>query len=72
MSQNIVEDRLIGVREVLNLVGFRSRTTLSLHQKIDPSFPRPVRLCGRTVRYRQSEIANWIQQLPHDRDPKEI
>jgi predicted DNA-binding transcriptional regulator AlpA len=70
MPKNVQEDRLLGVREVLNLIGLRSRTSLYQHQKIDPSFPRPVRLCGRTVRYRQSEIANWIQQLPSDQDSK--
>jgi predicted DNA-binding transcriptional regulator AlpA len=68
MPQNVSEDRLLGVREVLNLIGFRSRGSLYQHQKIDPSFPRPVRLCGRSVRYRQSEIANWIQQLPNERE----
>ena len=58
----IVIDRLIRLEEVLSYTGL-SRS--ELYRKIQVGeFPRPVRVGKRAVRWRESEVEEWIEERP--------
>jgi prophage regulatory protein len=56
-------DKLLSTSDVLSLTGYRSRTTLWRKVK-DRLFPAPVKLNGVTLRWRESEIRDWIEEAP--------
>lgn len=56
-------DVLLTQREVLALVGYRSRT--SLYRKIQQgSFPAPLRLPQGGLRWLRSQVLAWMRALP--------
>lgn len=58
-----IDDVLLTQREVLTLVGYRSRT--SLYRKIqEGSFPAPLRLPRGGLRWLKSQVMAWIRALP--------
>lgn len=55
-------DRLLRLEEVLGYTGL-SRS--ELYRKIqEGTFPRPVRVGVRAVRWRESEVEGWIAERP--------
>ena len=55
-------DRLLHLREVIALTGF-SRS--SIYRKMrDGSFPEPLKIGVRAVRWRESEIEAWLAARP--------
>jgi len=56
-------DRLLTANQVLEMTGYRSRTTLwrKVRGKV---FPAPVKLDGVALRWREHEVADWINQAP--------
>ena len=55
--------RLITAKEVLDLTGYKSRTTL--WRKVRENvFPAPVKLPGDAVRWREQEVQEWIDDAP--------
>ena len=54
--------RLLRLREVLALCGL-SRSTL-YRQMGEGAFPRPLRVGVRAVRWRESEIEDWLVSRP--------
>lgn len=57
-------DRLISRRDVESIVGL-SKSTLYLMIAAG-TFPRPVRIGARAVRFRESEIQVWLDKLDRD------
>ncbi len=58
-----MSSKLISIRDVMLLTGIQSRNTL--HNKVQmDEFPRPVRIGKRAVRFRESEVLAWIDDLP--------
>ena len=61
-------DRLLRRREVEAVVGLGRST---IYAKVaDGSFPRPVNVTSRDVRWRASEVREWIEGLPTKRPPQ--
>lgn len=59
-----IRECLLTQREVMKLTGFRSRTSLYRRSK-GGTFPKPVKLGLGQIRWREADIASWIQSLPH-------
>lgn len=57
------ETKLISVKEVLQMTGYKSRTTLWRRVR-DGDFPKPVALSQHATRWRISEVQEWIETLP--------
>ena len=57
-----MSNRLLRLDEVLELCGI-SRSEL-YRQMAEKKFPRPVRVGVRAVRWRQSDVDEWIQKRP--------
>jgi predicted DNA-binding transcriptional regulator AlpA len=57
------EDRLLSITELMRAMGLRSRTSIYRQIKFDPDFPRPLKLGTRSVRFRRSDLANYMQCL---------
>lgn len=55
-------DRLIKLEEVLSFTGL-SRSEL-YRQIQEDTFPRPVKVGKRAVRWRESEVEEWIAERP--------
>ncbi len=55
-------DRLMRLEEVLSYTGL-SRSEL-YRQIQEETFPRPVRVGKRAVRWRESEVEEWIAERP--------
>lgn len=58
-------DRLLTYKDVLRATGFRSRTSIWNHVR-DRSFPPPLRLGPKVVRWRASDVSAWIAALPKE------
>ena len=56
-------DRLLTVKDVLALTGYRSRTTLWRKVKAG-GFPPPRKDGSASVRWRASDVKGWIERLP--------
>ena len=53
-------DKLLRRHEVEDVVALKSS---AIYKKISENkFPKPVRVAGRAVRWRQSDIAAWIAE----------
>ncbi len=55
-------DRLLRLSEVLTLTGL-ARTTIYRKMR-DGSFPEPLKIGARAVRWPESEIAAWLAACP--------
>lgn len=55
--------KLLKTAEVCSKTGM-SRSTIYKLEKNDPSFPRRRHLIGRRVAYIESEIDQWLSNLP--------
>jgi prophage regulatory protein len=53
-------DRLLRRSDVENLVALRRSAIYALMQ--DGKFPKPLKVAGRAVRWRASDIATWIAE----------
>lgn len=62
-QQPPADDRLVCISELMKIVGLRSRTSVYRQIKFDPGFPRPLKLGTRSVRFRKSDLARYLQQL---------
>jgi predicted DNA-binding transcriptional regulator AlpA len=69
MEQHSNEDRLISIAELMGAIGLKSRTSIYRQIKFDPEFPRPLKLGTRSVRFRRSDLAIYMQHLS---DPVKI
>ena len=55
-------DRMLRIEEVVEMTGL-SRATI--YRKMGRGqFPKPLKLGDRAVRWRQSEIEDWLDSLP--------
>jgi predicted DNA-binding transcriptional regulator AlpA len=57
------EDRLISIAELMGAIGLKSRTSIYRQIKFAPEVPRPLKLGTRSVRFRRSDLANYVQRL---------
>ena len=55
--------KLITVKEVLKITGYKSRTTLWRRVKAG-NFPAPIVLSSHATRWKKNEIDEWIDALP--------
>ena len=55
-------DKLMRLSEVLNAVGLARSTIYKLVGR--GAFPRPVAVGGKAVRWRASEVSEWIEARP--------
>ena len=62
MKMKANDDRLLSIKEVLEMVGVSKST---LYKMIaEDRFPRPVRIRLRGARWWQSEITEWVNSRP--------
>lgn len=56
-------ERLITAKQVLDVTGYRSRTTLwrTVRARL---FPAPVKLSDAAIRWREAEVLEWIEEAP--------
>ena len=69
-----MNDRFMTEREVMAVLGIRSRSTLWRWEK-DGEFPRRYRLGKSCVRYRESEIEEWVlrrEPVPREADDERL
>lgn len=68
----MVAYHLMPVPEVERVVGFGKSKIYELlnpaHEKHDPSFPKPIVLSPRCVRWRSDEVQAWMDARSADRD----
>ncbi|WP_082021171.1 helix-turn-helix transcriptional regulator [Geobacter anodireducens] len=57
-------ERMLKLQEILTLTGV-SRSTIWRWTK-EGSFPKPARVSPRTIRWRASDVLNWIDSLSTD------
>lgn len=55
--------KLMTVKEVLKVTGYKSRTTLWRRVKAG-DFPSPIALSAHATRWKENEVDDWIQSLP--------
>lgn len=60
-----MQKQIISINEFLNLLGFKSRTTYYNLEKLDPTFPKRIRLGARKVGLYLDDVNNWIKQKPY-------
>ena len=56
-------DELLTTRAVMAMTGFKSRTTLYRRVKLN-RFPQPCEIGANQIRWRASDIRDWINSLP--------
>ena len=56
-------ERMITANQVLDLTGYKSRTTLWRKVRAN-AFPAPVKLDGTALRWREVDVKNWVEQAP--------
>ena len=56
------DDTLLTQRQVLAMTGYRSRTSLYRRTKAG-TFPKPTQIPAGGIRWRKSELLNWIRSL---------
>lgn len=55
-------DRLLPLKAVMDKIGMGSTW---IYERIKTGeFPKPIKFSERCVRWRESEIQNWIESLP--------
>lgn len=58
-------DQLLTAIDVLHVTGFKSRTTLYRRAKaVNGDFPKPVSIGAGKIRWRSSDIEDWLNNLP--------
>lgn len=62
MNQNVPTIRLLTIDDVLRLTGYKSRSSVYRNMR-RYNFPRPVVLGGGRIRWRSSDIEQWVQSL---------
>lgn len=55
---------LLSVHDVLNMLGRKSRSTLTAIIERDPTFPRPVQIPGGRPQWRRTELEEYVNGLP--------
>ena len=59
-----MHDRLLRLRDVERITGMSRASIYRLMQ--DGDFPRPVKIGSTAIKWKQSDIAAWIESLPVD------
>ena len=69
MDKQLEELRVLRLEEVTRLTGLARAT---IYKKVaDGTFPPPLRLSGRAVGWRLSDISDWLQAPERRWDPSE-
>ena len=55
--------KLITAKEVLEMTGYRSRTTLWRRVRAG-EFPAPIALSVHATRWKREEVEAWVERLP--------
>lgn len=63
-NQQNATDRLITFKDVSRITGVKSPNTIKAHED-NGAFPKRRYLSGRCVRWSESEVMEWINQLPN-------
>lgn len=61
--QSTETKQLLRAADVATIIGV-SRRSLTNFLADDPSFPRPVRIGGRSTGWRRAELQKWIDERP--------
>ena len=70
MDKQLEERRIVRRDEVSRLTGLARAT---IYKKVaDGSFPAPIRLGGRSVGWRLSDVVAWLQAPERRWDPSEV
>ncbi len=67
MTATDPDTTLIPAKEVLRMIGYKSRDSLDRLRKSDDTFPKPVPISNSTarnasIRWTQSEVAAWVER----------
>lgn len=66
-NQQAAADRLIPFKEVSRITGIKSLNTIKAHEDRG-EFPMRRYLSGKCVRWSESEVMDWVDQLPNTFD----
>jgi predicted DNA-binding transcriptional regulator AlpA len=55
---------LMNMRALMSTLSIRSRTTVYQRLQQDPSFPRPLRMNRRFLRWRRADVEAYVGSLP--------
>ena len=66
-NQQVAADRLIPFKEVSRITGIKSLNTIKA-QEDRGQFPKRRYLSGKCVRWSESEVLDWVNQLPNTFD----
>ena len=66
-NESIMTDRLIPFKIVSHITGIKSLNTIKA-QEDHGSFPKRRYLSGKCVRWSESEVMAWVNQLPNSFD----
>lgn len=64
MTQQPIQDRLIPFKEVSRITGIKSLNTIKAHEDRG-EFPKRRYLSGKCVRWSESEVLDWVNELPN-------
>jgi prophage regulatory protein len=56
-------EQLLCCKEIMGLTGIKSRSTIWRRVK-EKTFPAPIRMGENSVRWRESDIRDWLATLP--------
>lgn len=59
-------ERLLTMKEVQEIMRV-SRNTVYVQMRRDPTFPKPVRIGGKAIRWRMSEVEEYLAGLSASR-----
>lgn len=55
---------LLTIDDVMRLTGYKARSSIYRRIHRQDGFPQPIVLGGGRIRWRSSEIEQWLQNLP--------
>ena len=59
-----MDDRLLTRRQVEELFGLSRSTIYRMMRQEPPEFPPPIRIGQRAVRWKESELSEWVAARP--------
>ena len=60
----MMTDRLLTRQQVEEFCGLSRSTIYRMMRERPPTFPTPIKISARSVRWRESELAEWVASRP--------
>ena len=60
----VMDDRLLTYQQVMAYCGLSRSTIYRMMRQRPPTFPTPIKLSQRAVRWKESELSQWVATRP--------